>query len=115
MRLIGVLACWGVFQHLVLTRWGSTLSTYGGVAFFLYAAHFPVIAQVKIWLWQGVPAATDGWMLAHYITTIAVTVTLVLTLAHVLMHWLSGVFAVMNGGRTWSRTAAARTSAALVN
>ena len=48
MRLIGVVACWGMFQAMALTEFGACVARYGGFAFFLHAAHFPFLAAVKI-------------------------------------------------------------------
>ena len=60
MRLLGVPACWGVLLQLNRTRFGEVLSRYGGLAFFLHAAHFPLLAAVKLMLWRFVPVQTDG-------------------------------------------------------
>jgi hypothetical protein len=99
MRLVGVLACWGAFLQLAPTRFGSVVARYGGLAFFLHAAHFPLLAQVKILAWHLVPAATDGWMIAHYVASVAVTVAIGIGAGVLLARVASGWFALLNGGR----------------
>jgi peptidoglycan/LPS O-acetylase OafA/YrhL len=98
-RLVGVLACWGVLLQLSPTRLGAALARYGGLTFFLYAAHFPLLAGVKILLWRWVPSETDGWMLAHYISSVTVTVAIALSVALLLARVMPNWFALMNGGR----------------
>lgn len=99
MRLIGVLACWGIVLRLAATPVGAVVARYGGLAFFLYAMHFPLIAELKILLWRLVPAQTDGWMMAHYLASVVATVTIALSAGLVLAHKAPRWFALMNGGR----------------
>lgn len=98
-RLVGVLACWGVLLQLSPTRLGAALARYGGLTFFLYAAHFPLLAGVKILLWHWVPAETDGWMIAHYVSSVTVTVAIALSGALLLARVVPNWFSLMNGGR----------------
>lgn len=99
MRLVGVVACWGVFLQLARTQLGQAVSRYGGLAFFLHAAHYPLLAEVKIQLWRLVPHLTDGWMLAHYLASVSVTVAVGLTAGLLLAHTWPRAFSLMNGGR----------------
>ncbi|WKN23755.1 acyltransferase family protein [Azotobacter vinelandii] len=99
MRPIGVLACWGMVLQLAATPAGAVVARYGGLAFFLYAMHFPLIAEVKIQLWRLVPAPTDGWMLAHYLASVLVTVAIALCAGSLLAYKAPRCFALMNGGR----------------
>lgn len=99
MRLIGVVACWGIFLQLACTRFGRFVAGYGGLAFFLHAMHFPLIAEVKIRLWQLMPAHTDGWLLIHFLASVVLTVGLCMTAGLLLTRWAPGAFALMNGGR----------------
>jgi hypothetical protein len=99
MRLLGVLACWGVFQQLARTRFGGFVASYGGLAFFLHSIHFPLIAEVKILLWPLLPAQTDGWLIVHYVASVTVTVVLGLSAGLLLVAKAPHVFALMNGGR----------------
>lgn len=99
MRLLGVVACWGAFQHIAATRFGEVVARYGGLAFFLHAIHYPLIAEIKILLWHWVPAQTDGWMLLHYVASVTVTVALGLGSGILLARTLPRLFALMNGGR----------------
>ena len=99
MRLLGVLACWGCFQHWAQTRTGAAIARFGGLAFFLHSAHFPLIAQAKIVLWPLLPSHSDGWMIAHYIASVTVTVAIGISAGLLLAHKAPKVFALMNGGR----------------
>jgi hypothetical protein len=99
MRLFGVVACWGVFLQIAPTRTGARVARYGGLAFFLHAAHFPLLAEVKNRLWPLLPAETDGWMLAHYGASVIVTVAIGLAAAMLLARLLPKGFALLNGGR----------------
>jgi succinoglycan biosynthesis protein ExoH len=104
MRLIGTLACWGVVLQLAATRMGAVIARYGGLAFFLHAMHFPLIAQVKILLWHLIPAPTDGWMIAHYFGTVFVTVAIAIAAGILLERQAPRWFALVNGGRTLADT-----------
>lgn len=99
MRLVGVLACWGVCQCVAATRRGEQLAQYGGLSFFLFATHYPLVAGVKYLLWPLLPAQTDFWMVLHYVTTVTVTALIGLVAAMFLARTSPSVFALMNGGR----------------
>lgn len=99
MRLVGVLACWGIFQAVALTPLGGRIARYGGFAFFLHAAHFPLLAAVKIALWHLVPAETQGWMLLHYLVSVLVTVFIGVVLGLAVSRRWPQAFAFLNGGR----------------
>ena len=99
MRLIGALACWGLFLRLAGTELGISLSRWGPFAFFLYATHFPLMAEVKLLLWNLLPAVNDFWMVAHYLTSVVLTVILCLGTAVLLARYVPGLFGVLNGGR----------------
>jgi hypothetical protein len=99
MRLVGVLACWGLFLQLAPTRFGAAVARYGGLAFFLHAAHYPLLAEVKILLWRLVPAETDAWMVAHYAASVAVTVAIGVGAGVLLARAAPRWFALLNGGR----------------
>jgi surface polysaccharide O-acyltransferase-like enzyme len=99
MRLAGVLACWGIFVRIAPTPFGANVARYGGFAFFLHAAHFPLLAQVKILLWKVVPAETDGWMMVHYAASVLITVAIGIGAGLVLSRCIPKGFALMNGGR----------------
>jgi succinoglycan biosynthesis protein ExoH len=99
MRLVGVMACWGVFQSMALSAAGSTIARYGGFAFFLHAIHFPLIAALKVLLWSVVPAPTQGWMLLHYAASVLLTVGLGMGIGILLARWAPRQFAFLNGGR----------------
>jgi succinoglycan biosynthesis protein ExoH len=99
MRLVGVLACWGLFQRIALTQLGATVARFGGLAFFLHAAHYPLIAEVKLILWDLLPAETQPWMLVHYVASVAVTVAIGIGFGLMLTRFASKAFALLNGGR----------------
>jgi succinoglycan biosynthesis protein ExoH len=99
MRLVGVLACWGIFQRVALTPFGAVVARYGSFAFFLHAAHFPLLAFVKILLWRLVPLENQFWMLTHYALSVVITVAIGVAFGMALARLLPGQFAFLNGGR----------------
>lgn len=99
MRLIGVAACWGMLLWFARTRLGTRMAGYGGLAFFLFSMHFPLLAAIKWLLWPWIPVQTDAWMLVHYISSVTVTIGWGLGAGIVLSRYLPGFFALMNGGR----------------
>jgi surface polysaccharide O-acyltransferase-like enzyme len=99
MRLVGVLACWGVFLQLAPTRLGMVVARYGGLAFFLHSVHYPLLAEVKILLWHLVLAETDAWMVTHYAASVAVTVAIGIAAGVLLARAVPRWFALLNGGR----------------
>ena len=99
MRLVGVLACWGLFQRIAPTPIGGLIARFGGLAFFLHAAHYPLIAEVKLILWNLLPAETQPWMLVHYVASVVVTVALGIGLGLLLTRSAPRAFALLNGGR----------------
>ncbi|WP_203076013.1 acyltransferase family protein [Falsiroseomonas ponticola] len=99
IRPLGVVACWGVCLQLAATGWGGQLARWGGFAFFLHAAHYPVIALVKEVLSRVMPATGEAWLLAHYGASVLVTLGIVAA-AGVLVFRLSPAFyGVLAGGR----------------
>lgn len=99
MRPVGVLACWGLCLHLAATRLGGVVAQYGGLSFFVFATHFPLIAGVKRMLWPLLPAGTDAWMIVHYVASVALTVAIGVGTGLLLACMAPNVFARMNGGR----------------
>ena len=99
MRLVGVLACWGLFQRIAPTPIGGLVARFGGLAFFLHAAHYPLIAEVKLILWDLLPAETQPWMLAHYVVSVLVTVSIGIGLGLLLTRSAPKAFSLLNGGR----------------
>ena len=99
MRLVGVVACWGVFLRFAATPSGKRLASFGSIAFFLYAMHFPLMAAVKMVLWKLLPQINDFWMIAHYLVSVSVTIALCLLAARFLARTWPSAFLVLNGGR----------------
>jgi succinoglycan biosynthesis protein ExoH len=99
MRLVGVVACWGLFQRIAPTPIGGLVARFGGLAFFLHAAHYPLIAEVKLILWDLLPAETQAWMLVHYLVSVLITVALGIGLGLLLTRSAPKAFALLNGGR----------------
>lgn len=99
MRPLGVAACWGLCLHLAGLRIAAPLAALGGFAFFLHAAHYPVIALVKDVLWRVTPGASDGWLLAHYGVSVALTVAIVGLGALLVFRISPGLYAILAGGR----------------
>lgn len=99
MRLVGVVACWGVFQSVALSAAGSSIARYGGFAFFLHAIHFPLIAAIKLLLWSLVPAENQLWMVMHYALSVLLTVAVGMAIGILLARSAPKQFAFLNGGR----------------
>lgn len=106
MRIVGVVACWGILQHMAQTPRGINIGKYAGLAFFLYATHWPLIAFIKIWLWPLLPVENDFWMLVHSFASVSLTVMISLGFGILLNRYAPSVFALMNGGRLLSQTKA---------
>jgi succinoglycan biosynthesis protein ExoH len=104
MRFVGVVACWGLLQHMAQSPRGIFIGTYSGLAFFLHSAHWPLIAFLKIWLWPLLPAETDFWMLVHDFACVSLTVTIGLGFGILLNRYAPAIFALMNGGRLLGET-----------
>jgi len=99
MRLFGVIGCWGVIYRLADTKPGIALSKYGGVAFFLYSAHWPLEALLKEALKPVIRGNGDGWLLLHYFLSVSLTIAICLCAAIALSKISPGLFSLMNGGR----------------
>jgi hypothetical protein len=100
MRIVGVIGCWGVIYRVAQTKWGRDIGgRYGGLAFFLHSAHWPLLVIMKTMLWPIVPNENDVWMLVHYVTSVALTVVTGVGLGKILAHKAPRFFALMNGGR----------------
>ncbi|HJT14719.1 MAG TPA: acyltransferase family protein [Dongiaceae bacterium] len=99
MRLVGVLACWGLFQRIAPTAIGGLVARFGGLAFFLHAAHYPLIAEVKLILWDLLPTETQPWMLVHYVVSVLTTIAIGIGLGLLLTRSVPRAFALLNGGR----------------
>lgn len=115
MRIVGALACWGLFLRIAGTGLGISLSRWGPFAFFLFAAHFPLMAEVKLLLWNLIPEVNDFWMVTHYLASVVVTVIVCLGTAVILARYVPGLFGVLNGGRVPSLTGRPKPLAAVVS
>jgi len=101
MRIIGVLACWGVLYRAAQSRLGQKLSKYGALAFFLHSAHWPLLPIVKMYLWQIIPGESGFWMVVHWWGSVCITITICLSSGLLLAHFIPRFFALMNGGRLY--------------
>jgi peptidoglycan/LPS O-acetylase OafA/YrhL len=99
MRLIGVLACWGFFLKLATLPLGARVARWGAMAFFLYAMHFPLMAEIKLVLWDAMPRINDFWMVTHYLASVVTAITLALGTGVLMSRKAPRVFALLNGGR----------------
>jgi len=99
MRIVGVLSCWGVLYRLANTHGGALISGYGGLAFFLHSAHWPLLAVVKIAVWRFIPFDNDFWMLTHLLLSVTLTAMIGLAAGLGLAKQCPRIFALMNGGR----------------
>jgi len=99
VRPLGVMACWGLCLQLAATRFGTSLATFGGFAFFLHAAHYPIIALVKDVLWRVTPGPTDLWLLLHYGASVALTIGVAALAAAVIFRISPALYGLLAGGR----------------
>jgi succinoglycan biosynthesis protein ExoH len=106
MRIIGVIACWGLLQHMAQTARGIHIGKYAGLAFFLYATHWPLIGFIKISLWPLLPVENDFWMLVHSFASVSLTVMISLGIGIMINRYAPAAFALMNGGRLLTQTKA---------
>lgn len=99
IRPLGVLACWGLCLQLAAMRSGASLARLGGFAFFLHAAHYPVIALVKEVLSRALPADGEAWLLLHYAASVALTIAIVGAGAILLFKVAPAGYRLLAGGR----------------
>jgi acyltransferase-like protein len=99
MRLVGVVACWGLFLRLADSNWGGKIARWGPFAFFLYATHFPLMAEIKLLLWNLMPEVNDFWMVAHYLLSVLLTILICLGAGTLLARHVPHAFSLLNGGR----------------
>jgi succinoglycan biosynthesis protein ExoH len=99
MRGIGVVAWWGLIYRLATTAVGQALGRAAGFAFFLHAAHWPLLALIKQLLWVQLPRQSENWLLVHYSVSVAVTVVLSVAVGVLMARVTPRLFAVLNGGR----------------
>src|SRR5262249_6474244 len=99
MRIPGVIACWGLIYRLAQTPKGIAVGNYGGVAFFLHSAHFPLLAIIKIAVWKFMPGESDFIMLLHFALSVALTIMIGMGAGVALARVAPRFFALMNGGR----------------
>lgn len=99
MRPLGVVACWGLCVQLAASRFAGPLASFGGFAFFLHAAHYPVIALVKDVLWRMTPDANEPWLLVHYMASVVLTIGIVWLGALVIFRLSPRLYALLAGGR----------------
>jgi succinoglycan biosynthesis protein ExoH len=99
-RPLGVIACWGACLHLAGSRIGRFMARYGGFAFFLHAAHYPLIAALKYALWRLVPLENDGGMLANYLASVVLTLTIAAFAAVQLNRLSPALYRFLAGGRS---------------
>jgi hypothetical protein len=104
MRFFGVLGCWGIIYRLAETKGGIALSKYGGIAFFVHSAHWPLEAILKEALHPLIRGNSDFWLLLHYFVTVLLTITISVTAALTLARFCPRVFSLMNGGRLLGQT-----------
>lgn len=112
MRIVGAAAVWLCSALLVDTRVGNALCRCGPVAFFLYAAHWPLNQVFKHGLDALMPVRNDLTLLINYALTGALTVAATILAARALNAVLPSVYDVLSGGRSamWSLRCAAPTA-----
>jgi surface polysaccharide O-acyltransferase-like enzyme len=103
MRIVGVAGIWLGSSLLVGTGFGRAAARLGSLAFFLYAAHWPLNQLVKFALDAVLPAHSELVLLTNYVATAAITVGLSLLMARLLSTVAPNLFDLLSGGRSRAR------------
>lgn len=104
LRLMGLVALWGVAPFLAETYVGRRIARIGGLAFFLHAIHWPLNQLVKDWLSLVVPGESNLVLLFNFFGTTLLTVLLAILISRLLNAAAPSVFDHLSGGRSglWS-------------
>jgi hypothetical protein len=99
LRCVGVAAIWLSSAWLIRTAAGIVLIRYGALAFFVFAAHWPLNQFVKTFLAWLIPWNTDLMQVANYLLTTVLTIALAILGAHAVARFTPRLFGVLSGGR----------------
>lgn len=104
LRLIGLVALWGVAPFIAGTYLGRRIARIGGLAFFLHAIHWPLNQLIKDWLNILVPGDSNSVLLFNFFGTTLLTVLIAILASRLLNAVAPSVFDHLSGGRSsvWS-------------
>ncbi|UVF17614.1 acyltransferase [Microvirga terrae] len=104
LRLLGVVALWGVAPLLVSTYVGRMIGKVAAIAFFLHALHWPLNQFMKAWFVRMFPDHSDFTLLINFFGSSILSVALTIVAAWVLNAVAPSVFDHLSGGRSrlWS-------------
>lgn len=103
LRLLGVVAFWGCAPFLMRTAAGRLITTWGTLAFFLHAIHWPLNQFIKAGLAQVFPADGELSRMVNYMATIALTLAAAFVIAWMLNAVAPKLFSHLSGGRAFGR------------
>jgi surface polysaccharide O-acyltransferase-like enzyme len=99
MRVLGVAALWSAAGLLARGPAGAVARVWGPAAFFVYCAHYPLIAVVKRVLGAVMRPETDLELLAHFAATVGVTLAVIAGMVSLLSAVAPRALSVLSGGR----------------
>ncbi|MBO1904813.1 acyltransferase [Microvirga sp. 3-52] len=104
LRLLGVVALWGVAPLLVTTYVGRMITKVAAIAFFLHALHWPLNQFMKAWFVRMFPDHSDFTLLLNFFGSSILSVLLTIAAAWALNALAPSVFDHLSGGRSrlWS-------------
>ncbi|WP_134500575.1 acyltransferase family protein [Microvirga pakistanensis] len=102
MRLLGVYAFWGCAPFLMRTFIGRQIVTWGALAFFLHAIHWPLNHFVKDGLAVLLPPQGDAGLIANYFGTTFLTLVISFAAAWLLNRTFPSLFSHLSGGREFN-------------
>ncbi|WP_262268745.1 acyltransferase family protein [Microvirga yunnanensis] len=104
LRLLGVVALWGIAPLLVSTYVGRMIGKVAAIAFFLHALHWPLNQFMKAWFVRMFPDHSDFTLLINFFGSSILSVALTIGAAWVLNAVAPSVFDHLSGGRSrlWS-------------
>jgi hypothetical protein len=112
LRLLGLVALWGVAPLLANTHLGRLIAKIGVLAFFLHAIHWPFNQLMKKWFNALYPGDSDLALLVNFFGAAFMSVAFAIAAAWVLNAVAPKLFNHLSGGRSrlWSaRTRGSRT------
>jgi succinoglycan biosynthesis protein ExoH len=100
LRILGVVALWGIAPLLLNTRAGEWMARMSALAFFLHAVHWPLNQFIKLALDSVLPRHQEWTLLVNYIGTTALTVVAAILMARMLEAVAPTLFSHLSGGRS---------------
>jgi surface polysaccharide O-acyltransferase-like enzyme len=99
LRAVGALAAWNLAPLAFRTSAGRALARLGPFAFFLFCAHYPLVAILKEGAGRLLQPESQAALLLHYAAVSTATIAIALAAGAVLQRVAPPVFGVLSGGR----------------